>query len=87
MRMGKDTSGARQCGIGSPFDPIMHAAGCKLPQNACILWDYKNVPDKSYVRDVLTALLSDLVHGDLLAVLAHALELHLAVHQGEQGVV
>jgi len=32
-------------------------------------------------------LLSDLVHGDLLAVLAHALELHSAVNLGEQGIV
>ena len=39
------------------------------------------------IRGETANLLGDLVHGDLLAVLAHALELHLAVHQGEQGVV
>ena len=26
----KNTSGARQCGIGSPSDPIVHTAGCIL---------------------------------------------------------
>ena len=28
MSIEKNTSGARQCGIGSFFDPIMRAAGC-----------------------------------------------------------
>ena len=36
MRIGKNTSGARQCGLGSPFDPRMHAAGCNPLKNASI---------------------------------------------------
>ena len=35
MSIEKNTSGARQCGIGSSFDPIMRAAGC-IPSQKCL---------------------------------------------------